>query len=223
LFADIPGTDKKDELVMLGAHFDSWHAGTGATDNAAGVAVMMEAMRILRFSNLPLGRTVRLALWGGEEQGLLGSTAYVTEQLAERASMQLKLGHGKLSVYFNHDNGAGAIRGVYLQGNNAVRPIFKQWMMPFESWGAKTTTIRPTGSTDHAPFDAVGVPGFQFIQDQLEYFSNSHHSSMDLYERVQPDDIKRNAVIVATFAYMAATRDGLLPRKPPPAPRVPAQ
>ena len=220
LFAEIPGTDRKDELVMLGAHFDSWHAGTGATDNAAGVAVMMEAMRILRAVNLPLRRTVRLALWGGEEQGLLGSTAFVRQHLADRATMQLQPGHATLSVYFNHDNGAGAIRGVYLQGNEGVRPIFRQWMAPFEKWGAGTTTIRPTGSTDHAPFDAVGIPAFQFIQDRLEYFTQSHHSNMDLYERIQPDDVKRNAVLVATFAYMAANRDDRLPRKALPVARA---
>lgn len=218
-FAEIPGTDRKNEVVMLGAHFDSWHAGTGATDNAAGVAVTMEAMRILRMVNLPMRRTVRLALWGGEEQGLLGSTAFVQRHLADRATMQLQPEHATLSVYFNHDNGAGAIRGVYLQGNAAVRPIFRQWMAPFEAWGAGTTTIRPTGSTDHAPFDAVGIPAFQFIQDRLEYFTHSHHSSMDLYERIQPDDIKRNAVILATFAYMAANRDDRLPRTALPAPR----
>jgi hypothetical protein len=220
LLAEIPGTDRRDEVVMLGAHFDSWHGGTGATDNAAGVAVMMEAIRILRATNLPLRRTVRVALWGGEEQGLLGSTAYVREHFADRTSMQLKPDHARLSAYFNHDNGAGAIRGVYAQGNQGVRPIFRQWMGPFKDWGVATTTIRSTGDTDHTPFDAVGLPGFQFIQDWLEYFNVSHHSSMDLYERVQPDDAKRNAVVVATFAYMAATRDDLLPRKPLPAPRA---
>lgn len=220
LLAEIPGTDRKDDVVMLGAHFDSWHGGTGATDNAAGVAVMMEAMRILRATNLPLRRTVRIGLWGGEEQGLMGSTAYVREHFGDRATMALKPGHDRLSVYFNHDNGAGAIRGVFLQGNDGVRPIFRQWMGPFKDWGVGTTTIRATGDTDHAPFDAVGLPAFQFIQDRLEYFTISHHSSMDLYERVQPDDVRRNAVIVATFAYMAATRDDLLPRKPLPAPRA---
>ena len=223
IFADLPGTDRKDELVMLGAHFDSWHAGTGATDNAAGAAVVMEAMRILRATGVPLRRTVRAALWAGEEQGLMGSTAYVAAQFAERASMALKPGHARLSVYFNHDNGAGAIRGVYLQGNDAARPIFRQWMTPFAGWGVKTTTIRPTGATDHASFDAVGLPAFQFIQDGLEYFTSSHHSSMDLYERIQPDDVKRNAVILATFAYMAANRDDLLPRKPLPAAREAAR
>ncbi len=219
LLAEIPGTDRRDELVMIGAHFDSWHAGTGATDNAAGAAVMMEAMRILRQLNVPLRRTVRLGLWGGEEQGLLGSTAYVRAHFANRDTMQLKPDHARLSVYLNQDNGAGLIRGVFLQGNDAVRPIFRGWMAPFRDWGVGTTTIRPTGATDHVPFDAVGLPAFQFIQDRLEYFTYSHHSSMDLYERVQPDDLKRNAVIVATFAYMAANRDALLPRKPLPAPR----
>ena len=182
--------------------------------------VVMEAMRILRATRVPLRRTVRAALWAGEEQGLMGSTAYVAAQFGERASMELKPGHATLSVYFNHDNGAGAIRGVYLQGNDAVRPIVRQWMTPFEGWGVKTTTIRPTGDTDHASFDAVGLPAFQFIQDRLEYFTTSHHSSMDLYERIQPDDVKRNAVILATFAYMAANRDELLPRKPLPKPRA---
>ncbi|HSC27246.1 MAG TPA: M20/M25/M40 family metallo-hydrolase [Vicinamibacterales bacterium] len=216
---EIAGTDKAEELVMLGAHFDSWHGGTGATDNAAGSAVMMEAMRILKQSGLPLRRTVRIALWGGEEQGLLGSRAYVTEQFANRADMVLKPAHGKFSSYFNVDNGTGAIRGVYLQGNEAVAPIFEAWMKPFHNVGMTTLTIRNTGGTDHQSFDAVGLPGFQFIQDPVEYSSRTHHSNMDVYERIQEEDMKKNAVVVAAFVYHAANRDEKLPRKPLPRPQ----
>jgi hypothetical protein len=216
---EIPGTDKADEIVMLGAHFDSWHAGTGATDNAAGSAVMMEAMRILKQSGLPLRRTVRIGLWGGEEQGLIGSRAYVTETFADRATMALKPAHAKLSGYFNVDNGTGAIRGVYLQGNEGVAPIFEAWMKPFHNLGMSTLTIRDTGGTDHQAFDAVGLPGFQFIQDPVEYSSRTHHSNMDVFERVQEEDMRKNAVIVASFVYLAANRDQLLPRKPLPKPQ----
>jgi hypothetical protein len=216
---EIPGTDKADEIVMLGAHFDSWHAGTGATDNAAGSAVMMEAMRILKQSGLPLRRTVRIGLWGGEEQGLIGSRAYVTETFADRATMALKPAHAKLSGYFNVDNGTGAIRGVYLQGNEGVAPIFEAWMKPFHNLGMSTLTIRDTGGTDHQAFDAVGLPGFQFIQDPVEYSSRTHHSNMDVFERVQEEDMRKNAVIVASFVCLAANRDQLLPRKPLPKPQ----
>jgi carboxypeptidase Q len=217
---EIPGTDKADELVMLGAHFDSWHGGTGATDNAAGSAVMMEAMRILKTSGVKLRRTVRIGLWGGEEQGLLGSRAYVTQHFADRATMALKPAHGKFSAYFNVDNGTGAIRGVYLQGNEAVAPIFEAWMKPFHNIGMTTLTIRDTGGTDHQAFDAVGLPGFQFIQDEMEYDSRTHHSTMDTYERIQEEDMRKNAVIVASFVYLAANRDEKLPRKPLPAPQA---
>ena len=158
--ADLPGTDKADELVMVGAHFDSWHGGTGATDNAAGSAVMMEAMRILKATGLRLRRTVRIGLWTGEENGLLGSRAYVDQQFATRATMEVKPAHAKFSGYFNVDNGTGAIRGVYLQGNEAIAPIFKAWMQPFENLRMTTLTIRNTGGTDHQSFDAVGLPGF---------------------------------------------------------------
>ena len=216
---EIPGTDKADEVVMLGAHFDSWQAGTGATDNAAGSAVMMEAMRILKQTGLPLRRTVRIGLWGGEEQGLLGSRAYVTETFADRATMALKPAHAKFSGYFNVDNGTGAIRGVYLQGNEAVAPIFEAWMKPFNNLGMNTLTIRDTGGTDHQSFDAVGLPGFQFIQDPVEYSTRTHHSNMDVYERIQEEDMRKNAVIVASFVYHAANRDQLLPRKPLPKPQ----
>lgn len=216
--AEIPGTDKADELVMLGAHFDSWHTGTGATDNAAGSAVMMEAVRILKATGLRLRRTVRLALWTSEEQGLLGSRAYVTRHFADRTTMQRKPAHDKFSAYFNVDNGTGAIRGVYLQGNEAVAPVFQAWMEPFRNLGMTTLTIRNTGGTDHQAFDAVGLPGFQFIQDPVEYDSRTHHSNMDVYERVQASDMMKNAVIVAAFVYHAANRDQLLPRKPLPKP-----
>lgn len=213
ILAELPGTDRSDEVVMLGAHFDSWHAGTGATDNAAGVSAMMEAMRILKATGVRLRRTVRLALWTGEEQGLLGSRAYVREQFADVQTMQVKPAHGKVSAYFNMDNGGGAIRGVYLQGNEAVRPVFSAWMEPFRNLGMTTLTIRNTGATDHVPFDEVGLPGFQFVQDPLEYGTHSHHSNMDLYDRIQPEDLMKNAVIIASFVYHAANRDDLLPRK----------
>ena len=220
LLADIPGTDKADELVLIGAHFDSWHAGTGATDNAAGVAAVMEAMRILKATGLAMRRTVRLALWTGEEPGFLGSRAYVREHFADRETMTRTAAHEKVSVYFNLDNGSGAIRGVYLQGNEAVRPIFNAWIDPLRSMGMTTLTIRGTGATDHVSFDEVGLPGFQFTQDPLEYSTHSHHTNMDLYERVQLDDLMKNAVILASFVYHAANRDELLPRKPLPNPRV---
>ena len=217
--AEIAGTDRADEVVMLGAHFDSWHAGTGATDNAAGSAAMMEVMRILEASGLRMRRTVRLALWSGEEQGLLGSRAYVKQQFADPEVMMLKPAHAKLSAYFNMDNGGGAIRGVYLQGNEAARPVFAAWMEPFRSLGMTTLSIRSTGSTDHVAFDEVGLPGFQFIQDPLEYGTHSHHTNMDLYDRIQAEDLMKNSVVIASFVYHAANRDVLLPRKPLPRPR----
>jgi Zn-dependent M28 family amino/carboxypeptidase len=220
--AEIPGTDKADEIVMLGAHFDSWHTGTGATDNGAGSAVMLEAFRILKASGLKLRRTVRLALWTGEEQGLLGSKAYVKNTFADKETMALKPAHGKISGYFNVDNGTGAIRGVYLQGNEAVGAVFAQWMKPFESLGMTTLTLQNTGGTDHLSFDAVGIPGFQFIQDELEYDTRTHHSNMDTWDRLQSADMMKNAVIVASFVYEAANRDQMLPRKPLPKPQ-PAQ
>jgi len=216
ILADIPGTDKPDELVMLGAHLDSWASGTGATDNAAGSAVMMEAMRILKASHLKMRRTVRLALWTGEEEGLLGSRAYVREHFADRKSMRLLPGHAKLSAYFNVDNGTGKICGIYLQGNEAVRPIFENWMEPFESMGMTTLSPRSAGGTDHVSFDEVGLPGFQFIQDPIEYETRTHHTNMDVYERIQEADLKQMAVIVATFAYQAANAEQMLPRKPLP-------
>ena len=216
IIAEIPGTDKADEVVMLGAHFDSWDSGTGATDNAAGSVVMMEAMRILEASGLKMRRTVRLALWTGEEEGLLGSRAYVKEHFADREKMRLKPEDAKLSAYFNVDNGTGKIRGIYLQGNEAVRPIFEKWMEPFKSMGMTTLSIRSTGGTDHLSFDEVGLPGFQFIQDPIEYETRTHHTNMDVYERIQEADLKQMAVIVASFVYMTANADQELPRKPLP-------
>jgi len=216
IVAEIPGTNKPDEVVMLGAHFDSWASGTGATDNAAGSAVMMEAMRILKTCNAKMRRTVRLALWTGEEEGLLGSRAYVMQHFADRNSMELKPGHAKLSAYFNVDNGTGKIRGIYLQGNEAVRPIFEKWMEPFKPEGMTTLSARGVGGTDHVSFDEVGLPGFQFIQDPIEYETRTHHTNMDVYERIQVADLKQMAAIVASFVYMTANADQLLPRKPLP-------
>jgi len=231
--AEIPGTDKKDEVVMLGAHLDSWHSGTGATDNGAGTVVMMEAIRILRALEIKPRRTIRIGLWSGEEQGLLGSQWYVMHHFGERPESKdperkgdptllrrengpvtVKPEQGKVSAYFNVDNGSGKIRGVHLQENARVWPIFEAWMKPFEDLGMNTLTMRNTGGTDHLSFDAVGIPGFQFIQDPLEYDTRTHHSNMDVYDRLQSEDLKQMAVIVATFVYNTAMRDEMLPRKP---------
>ncbi|MEP6582887.1 MAG: M20/M25/M40 family metallo-hydrolase [Ginsengibacter sp.] len=222
VIAEISGTDKnlKEEVVMLGAHLDSWHGGTGATDNGAGSAIMLEAVRILKATGIKPRRTIRIALWSGEEQGLLGSKGYVKKTLADAATMQLLPAHEKFSSYFNVDNGTGKIRGVYLQGNQAVGPIFQQWLAPFNDIGAKTITISNTGGTDHLSFDAVGLPGFQFIQDPLEYDTRNHHSNMDVYDHLQEDDLKQAATIVAAFVYDAAMRDTKLPRKELPKPRL---
>jgi carboxypeptidase Q len=221
VIGEIPGGRKRDEIVMIGAHLDSWQGGTGATDNAAGCAVMIEVLRILKTLDLPMDRTVRMALWGGEEEGLLGSRAYVDEHFANREDMKLKPEHAKLAGYFNVDNGSGKIRGVYLQGNDAMRPVFEAWFKPFQDLGAGTISIRNTGGTDHQSFDAVGLPGFQFIQDGLEYNSRTHHSNMDVYDRVQRADMAQMAAIVASFVYEAANRDEMLPRKPLPKPQPP--
>jgi hypothetical protein len=221
IVAEIPGTDKADEVVMLGAHFDSWHAGTGSVDNASGSAVMLEAMRILKQSGVRLRRTVRMALWTGEEQGLIGSRMYVRNHFADPADMKVKPEHAKLAGYFNMDNGTGQYRGVYLQGNEAVAPIFRAWMAPFENLGMTHLTIRNTGGTDHLPFNAVGLSGFQFIQDPVQYSSRTHHSNLDVYDQLIASDLMKNAVITAAFVYHTANREQLLPRKPlpPPAPR----
>ncbi|NVO85101.1 M28 family metallopeptidase [Hymenobacter terrestris] len=216
--AEIAGTDRKlkSEVVMLGAHLDSWHAATGATDNAAGVAVMMEAMRLLKAAGVQPRRTIRIALWGEEEQGLFGSRGYVKNHFADPATMKLLPDHEKLAAYFNLDNGAGKIRGIYAQGNEAAAPIFADWLKPFADMGATTVTLRNTGGTDHLAFDAVGLPGFQFIQDPLDYGTRTHHTNMDTYERLPADDLKQAAVVVASFVYQAAMRDAKLPRKPLP-------
>jgi hypothetical protein len=235
--AEISGTEKKDEVVMLGAHLDSWHAGTGATDNGAGTIVMMEAVRILKALDIRPLRTIRIGLWSGEEEGLLGSQGYVQQHFGSRPAMDDPLMKGmptllrreagpvtvkpeqaKVSTYFNVDNGTGKIRGVYLQENAAVSPVFEAWMRPFKDLGMTALTMRNTGGTDHLSFDAVGIPGFQFIQDPIEYETRTHHSSMDVYDRLQSDDLKQAAVIVASFVYDAAMRDKMLPRKPIEAP-----
>ena len=240
--AEIPGTDKKDEVVMLGAHLDSWHTGTGATDNGAGTVVMMEAVRILKALDIKPRRTIRIGLWSGEEQGLLGSQFYVQQHFGSRPVMDepamkgmptllrreagpvsVKPEQAKISAYFNVDNGTGKIRGIYLQENAAVAPIFEAWMKPFKDLGMTAISMRTTGGTDHLSFDAAGIPGFQFIQDPIEYETRTHHSNMDVYDRLQPDDLKQIAVIVASFVYDAAMRDQMLPRKPieKPVPREP--
>lgn len=232
--AEIPGTDLKDEIVMLGGHMDSWHSGTGATDNGAGISVAMEAARIIKASGLKPRRKIRVALWSGEEQGLFGSRAYVKEHFGSvrekklinfvrlmsgdkpLPSLEIKPEHEKLSVYFNLDNGTGKIRGVYLQGNEAARPIFREWLKPFADMGASTLTISNTGGTDHLSFDAIGLPGFQFIQDEIEYNARTHHSNQDVFDRIQEDDLKQASVIMATFVYNAASMNDKFPRKPLP-------
>jgi Zn-dependent M28 family amino/carboxypeptidase len=245
--AEIPGTDLKDEIVMLGGHMDSWHSGTGATDNGAGVSCAMEAVRILKALDLKPRRTVRIGLWTGEEQGLLGSRAFVKDHYGK--SPQSMFGGGgpaqaarngdgnapgangsssasaaaesapkpefaNFSAYFNLDNGTGKIRGVYMQGNEAVRPIFRKWLQPFREMGATTLTISNTGGTDHQSFDGIGLPGFQFIQDEIEYDTRTHHSNQDVFDRIQAEDMKQASVIMAAFVYNAATTDEKLPRKP---------
>jgi len=230
--AEIPGTDPKlkDEVVMLGGHIDSWHAGTGATDNAAGVAVAMEAARIIQASGLKPRRTIRVALWSGEEQGLFGSSNYVKQHFGEVKGggdmMQAMMGGGpakpeitkkpeyeKFSAYYNLDNGTGKIRGVYMQGNSAAAPIFKTWLEPFNAMGATTITLSNTGGTDHQSFDRINLPGFQFIQDEIEYDARTHHSNQDVFDRIQADDMKQAATIMAAFVYQTAMMDEKIPRK----------
>jgi carboxypeptidase Q len=250
--AEIPGTDLKDEIVMLGGHMDSWHSGTGATDNAAGVSVAMEAVRIIQALGLKPRRTIRIALWSGEEQGLLGSRAYVAEHFgsiqnpatsaapatgspntngnrngngngnggtAAAPTLVTKPEYEKLSGYFNLDNGTGKVRGVYMQGNEGVRSLFRQWLAPFKDMGANTLTVSNTGGTDHLSFDAIGLPGFQFIQDEIEYDTRTHHSNQDVFDRIQADDMKQAATIMAAFVYRTAMLDKKLPRKPAPGSR----
>jgi Zn-dependent M28 family amino/carboxypeptidase len=229
--AEIPGSDKADEVVMIGGHMDSWHSGTGATDNGAGVAAAMEAVRIIQALRLKPRRTIRVALWSGEEQGLFGSKAYVEQHFGKPADdskdasfMRLIQGgtaakitrgpeYDKLSAYYNLDNGTGKIRGIYLQGNEALRPIFRQWLQPFRDLGAETITASNTGGTDHLSFDAIGLPGFQFIQDEIEYDTRTHHTNQDVFDRIQADDLKQAATIMAAFVYNTAMRDEKLPRR----------
>ena len=233
--AEIPGTDKKGEIVMVGAHLDSWHTSTGATDNAAGVATVMEAARILKSLGIAPKRTIRVALWSGEEQGLLGARAYVKEHFAARAEPKdpeqaklpfsqrtektpliVKPAHAKISAYFNMDNGTGRVRGLYAQENAAAAPIFTAWLAPLHDIGATTVTMRNTQSTDHIPFDEVGIPGFQFIQDDVEYSTRTHHTNWDSYERLQREDLMQAAVVMATVVWEAANRPEMIPRKPLP-------
>ena len=241
--AEIPGTDKKGEIVMLGAHMDSWHGGTGATDNGAGVAATMEAVRILKALDVKPRRTIRIALWSGEEQGLFGSRGYVSEHFASRPApperqgdddmpsflrpptgpLTIKPEHAKLSAYFNLDNGTGKIRGVYAQENAGVVPIFESWIEPLKDLGVTAVTMRNTSGTDHLSFDAVGLPGFQFIQDEVEYETRTHHTNMDVYERLVKEDLMQASVVIACFVYNAAMRDGMMPRKPLPKEQPAAQ
>ncbi len=243
--AEIPGTDLKNEIVMLGGHMDSWHSGTGATDNGAGVAATMEAVRILSALHLQPRRTIRIGLWSGEEEGLLGSKAYVAKHFGyytngaavdrarapkdtseESSTSEISSTNSepkrklirqreyeRLSVYFNLDNGAGKIRGVYMQNNEAVRPMFRRWLEPFSDLGAQTLTAANTGGTDHLSFDAIGLPGFEFMQDPLEYSTRTHHSNQDVFDRIQSDDLKQAATIIAAFVYNAANADERIPRK----------
>src|SRR5437867_256959 len=230
--AELPGTDKKNEIVMLGAHLDSWHGGTGATDNGAGSVVVMEVMRILKAIGAAPRRTIRIGLWSGEEQGLLGSRAYVSQHFASRPEppeserdlpsslrptigpLTIKPEHAKLAGYFNLDNGTGKVRGIYAQENAAAVPIFEAWLEPLKDLGATTVTMRNTGGTDHLSFDSVGLPGFQFIQDAVEYETRTHHTNYDVYERLQRDDLMQAVVVMATFVWETANRPEMLPRKP---------
>ena len=221
---EIEGGRKKDEFVMLGAHLDSWHGGTGATDNGTGSSVAIEAVRILKALNLKMDRTVRIALWSGEEQGLLGSQAYVLEHFADRTTMQTKPEYAKLSAYYNDDSGTGRFRGIGVMGNDQAAPIFEAWLQPFHDLDATVVggvtaadTKRP-GGTDHTSFDYVGLPGFGFIQDPMEYQTRTHHSNMDVYDRVQPGDLMQGSAIMASFVYLTATREQMMPRKPMPKP-----
>ena len=218
IIAELPGTDLRDQIVLIGGHFDSHHGGTGATDNATGVAQMMEALRILKTVGAQPRRTIRIALWGAEENGLLGSRAYVQQHIAVRdsATQQLarKAEYDRHSVYFNSDNGTGRVVGIWMQSNDAMRPIFQQWIEPLKDLGVTVLGPRSVAATDHSSFDNVGIPAFQFMVDRLEYNSRTHHSNMDVVDRVQPNDLKQAATVAATFAYLAAMRDEKLPRKP---------
>ena len=219
VIGEITGTDLKDEVVMIGAHLDSWHSSTGATDNAVGSAVMMEAMRLIKTLKLNPRRTIRIGLWGGEEQGLLGSRSYVKRKLGDRLdshypydSIRLTGEGERFSAYFNMDYGAGKYRGIYAQGNEAAVPIFREWLKPFEEDGAATISLKNATGTDHLSFDAIGIPAFQFIQDPLEYATRTHHANMDVYDKVVEADLRHNAAMTAVFAWMAANIDERIPR-----------
>ncbi len=218
--AEIPGTDPKlkDELVIIGGHLDSWYSGTGATDNAAGCTVMMEVIRILKTLNVQPRRTIRVVLWGGEEQGLYGSYNYVKNHFGDPVTKVLKPGQEKVSAYYNLDNGSGKVRGIFLQENEAVRPIFEKWMAPFTDLDATAVKSGNTGFTDHYTFDIVGIPAFEFIQDPLEYLTRTHHSNMDVYDHLSIPDLQQASTVIASFVYHTAMRDEKLPRKPMPKP-----
>jgi carboxypeptidase Q len=211
IIGEIPGTDKKDEVVLLGAHFDSWQSATGATDNAAGSAAMMEALRIIKAAGLRPRRTIRIALWGGEEGGLLGSKDYAAEHLGTKDAPKPEA--AKLSAYFNLDNGTGKVRGIWMQGNRFVEPIFRAWIAPLKDLGVTILGPRSVSQTDHVSFDLLGIPAFQFVQERYEYNARTHHTDMDVLDRVQPDDMKQIATVAAVFAWQAANRDQMLPRK----------
>jgi carboxypeptidase Q len=217
---EITGTDAtlKSELVMLGGHLDSWTAGTGATDNGAGCIVALEAIRILKTLGVKPKRTIRIALWDGEEQGLFGSFHYVKNHFGDPADMKLKPEQAKVSAYYNLDNGSGKIRGIFAQGNDQAAAIFKQWFVPFKDLGAGTVTLHNTGSTDHLSFDAIGIPGFQFIQDELDYETRTHHTNEDNYDHLRVEDLRQAATVLAGFVYLTAMRPQMLPRKPLPKP-----
>ncbi|HLZ90011.1 MAG TPA: M20/M25/M40 family metallo-hydrolase [Puia sp.] len=218
--AEIPGTDPtlKSEVVMLGGHLDSWSAGTGATDNGAGCIVALEAIRILKDLGVKPRRTIRIALWDGEEQGLFGSFHYVKNHFGDPIDMKLKSEQAKISAYYNLDNGSGKIRGIFAQGNDQAAAIFRQWLAPFEDLGATKVTLHNTGSTDHLSFDAVGIPGFQFIQDELDYETRTHHTNEDNYDHLRMADLRQAATILASFVYFTAMRQQMIPRKPLPKP-----
>lgn len=220
VIAEIPGTDPvlKNELVIVGGHLDSWYSGTGATDNAAGCTVMIEVMRLLKTLGVKPRRTIRIVLWGGEEQGLIGSYNYVKNHFGNPATKELKPDQSRVSAYYNLDNGSGKVRGIFLQENEALRPIFEKWMEPFADLGATAVKSGNTGFTDHYTFDVTGMPGFEFIQDPLEYLTRTHHSNMDVYDHLAIDDLKQAATVIASFVYHTAMRDEKLPRKPLPKP-----
>ncbi len=224
VIGEIPGSTKKDEIVMLGGHLDSWHGGTGATDNATGTAIALEAVRILTTLKVPMPRTVRVAFWGGEEEGLLGSLAYVKEHFADRKTMQIGAEYNKLDAYYNDDTGTGKFRGISVGGDEMVAPIFEAWLEPFHDLGAtavlgrSSPATRAPGGTDHTAFTYIGLPGFGFLQDPMEYQTRTHHSNMDLYDRVQKGDVMQASAIMAAFVYNTAVRPEMLPRVPKPDP-----